>query len=305
MVQASPGTTATLVGSNQVLVLAEDEAKGAGGAGQLSVSVCPSPAADRADVYFYDHFPLADVTMGAPPLGYGATQKASIYAMDCCIPGTTFTAAGVRAVVLRQNLPTYLNPAEVEIYAASDPTTNIASTATCYALPHTGGWYNGDRSTGLQPRLNDGDPTTLTHSGAPTTGNGKDFVICVLPEPTVLAKVKLYPQPGWGDRSQNWTLAVYANVGMEDGPDLGPVRVVGKLWERLVEHPWTWDAGEEYTIPQEPQTAQYACDDRASPLDSASPQLQYSVAQGQAYALVDVTGQCASSESGPECRAER
>jgi len=277
----SPGLPRTLSSSSsgKVLVVAEDDAKGAGGTGELNVSVCP--ASGTATVYFYDDFPHA-ATMLSAPLSYGALQSDLLYAADCCTRGASVPASGVRAVVLRQNDPQFLNIAEIEIYTAANPAVNIAPSATCYLLPATGAYYNGNDDA-TAPQLIDEDYATYAHSGNPKDGGGKDFAVCVLPQPTELAKIKVVPRASKADRSENLTLEVYAEVGMSEGEDMGPVRGVGLLWQTLVQHPGAaWEAGEEYTVPSLPTS--FVCDEGTGP---AGPTFRYPVVHGKAFALID------------------
>eukprot|EP00286_Rhodomonas_abbreviata_P016574 CAMPEP_0181340362 /NCGR_PEP_ID=MMETSP1101-20121128/29796_1 /TAXON_ID=46948 /ORGANISM="Rhodomonas abbreviata, Strain Caron Lab Isolate" /LENGTH=1200 /DNA_ID=CAMNT_0023451487 /DNA_START=105 /DNA_END=3707 /DNA_ORIENTATION=+ len=286
----SPGNPRSLSHSDKALIVAEDHAKGVGGYGELNLTVCPSTTAREATVYFYDNFPLA-ATHFSSPLSYGAIESHTVSYLDCCTPGDLLPTSGVRVVVVRQNDPKYLNIAEIEIYAAANDAVNIAPSAVCYQGP-VGGWYYSGEADGLDLALNDEDYSTVTHSGYPEKGGGQDYAVCVLPQQTVLAKIKLVPH-NVAARSKNWTLALYAEVlhEVEDGTGDPPLPIGrGLMWQTLVEHETgLWQSGEEYPIPSLPTT--FKCDNRVAG------SLRYTAAQGKAYALIDVTGAGASDVS--------
>jgi len=285
----SPGAPVTLASAarGKVLVVAEDDAKGAGGAGELQVTMCP--ASGTSTVFFYDDFPVAGTLLGAP-LSYGAMESHLVFAADCCTEGASIPVAGVRVVVLRQNDPQPHHINEIEIFASANPTVNIAPEAKCYLLPSTGTWYNGQHD-GLQPRLNDEDLTGTSHSGVPHSGGGKDFAMCVLQQAVELSSVKIVPSSTWSSRNQNYTLELYADVAMGDlASNMGPVKAVGKLWQRLVEHSGVWyngGDGETYTVPSlSALPSDWTCEANAGP---QGPTFTFPAAHGKSYAIVDAT----------------
>lgn len=284
----APGVEQRVAVAGKTLVVAEDQAQGAGGKGVLNVSVCP--ATGVAEVYFYDHFPLAHTAMSAP-VGYGAMMKRTVQAAACCVAGDPQQVTGVRAVLVRQNdVSKPLQLAELEIYATSNEGVNIASTATCYLLPSEGnGFFNANKNTGVTLDFNDGDYSTAFNTGAVSPGM-EYYAFCALPEPILLHSIKLVPRGSNADNSENMTLELYAELGADVGEDadLATVRPVGKLWQRLVEHPGaSWYAGETFTIPSAVQSGTYPCDERAT----GEPLLmQYPSIHGKAFAIVVADG---------------
>ncbi len=99
--------------------------------------------------------------------------------------------------------------AELKVYLATDPRTNVALLATCYSLPIGGVYYWADLGTAVLTRINDGLTSTYSHSSecadaryfALATGFCH-FDMCVLSEPLPVGRIKVAPREGFADRSQ-------------------------------------------------------------------------------------------------------
>jgi hypothetical protein len=189
-------------------------------------------------------------------------------------------------VVVKQNDNEPLAIAEIEIYALSNPTVNIAPTATCYMLPSTGSFYNGDSTTGVAPQLNDLLYVDSAHSGSPSSGAGKDWCMCILPQPTPLKTIKVVPRSGWPDRSRDFTLEVYGGIASETAAEYASVRPVGLLWSTPILHAsGSWESGQAFDVPTLP--ASFPCDSRSTGRPVA---FQYEAVHGQVRRVCSVVG---------------
>jgi hypothetical protein len=179
--------------SGPVLFRVADPVQGARGRGIFNFSLCPAGGLEDATLYVYDAPPLSALLFNAQP-GYQAVNRFQAFAVDCCAPGDTFAAAGVRAVVVRQMDPQPLAIAELQVFLAAAPTVNVAAQARCWSLPPGGAYYNGDGVTGRQSLMTDGDLTTYSHSGSDSTGGKGHVDMCVFDAPVDVRRLTVWPR---------------------------------------------------------------------------------------------------------------
>jgi hypothetical protein len=80
----------------------EGSPKGSGAQGVVKVSACPKNGLEAATIYYYDTPALSSVLSQTARVGYGAVTRQTVFATDCCDPGSQLAVSGVRVVVIRQ-----------------------------------------------------------------------------------------------------------------------------------------------------------------------------------------------------------
>jgi hypothetical protein len=204
--QATLTSTVSLQSGNHALLRVTDGSdlamRGSGGAGLLTISVCP---AVEASIYFYDNFPFSVLDVGAP-LGYNSFFSAPIFPFRCCALRTDsagrplpLTASAVRAVKIIQN--DNLVPLSVaELYAVDAAGNSCLSAAKCYNFnlaadgsSATGGsYYSADSATGWETLVLDRNNLTSSHNGSPYLRGG--YVLCIFDQDCVVSKVTVIPR---------------------------------------------------------------------------------------------------------------
>ena len=210
--------------SKGMLVRARDLA-GPKGQGVINMTVCPLDS-NGVELYLYDSFPFSSIAFNAP-LGYQAVNKISANRLYCCEAGKELKVYGAQVVVVRQLDPQPLSIAELEIYSKSSPGENLAiKNATCYSFPVGGGYYNGDKSTGQNSNINDGDINTYSHSTGSTVDS---YDLCILQRPVDIEKIVLSPRQSWWGRSQNLSVEIYSLYSQDpSGVGVTPIHLLAR-----------------------------------------------------------------------------